>query len=377
MERKGARIPLATPVQWLNWSSRLIALARDGELIVCHPSECLAPGIDIELSQTLFAAVSIPIADLNRDFLTPEQTKDRNAPHHPVYAYPTGLYFMPPKALVARGLFEAITSLLRANNRNAENWLGEILEEMTAQAVGQIGHLPEIVQQKYRVPGQRKKEASYDIDVAEATQRHFFLLECKKKTLTNLSRSGNTLSATLDFARAFLQPLIQANRHEAQLRSPAGLTLLDGRNFCLGGRNVQRLAITMTDHGSMLDRPFLRAMIGALWSATLNAVIPAQQKEADEINRTIRQLEKSVQVLQEVSGSSGDRYLNEYAAGCWFFSVDILYFLCRGIDDFWVAISPLGAITNGTSDVMTELANHDRSGLLAGLRKSIRDRKGL
>ena len=114
------------------------------------------------------------------------------------------------------------------------------------------------MRQQYRVPGQRKRDAPFDVDVAELTDRHVFLFESKKKALTNPARAGNTLAATVDFARGFLYPLVQANRHEAQLRSPAGLTLLNGENFKFDGRNVQRIAVTMTDHGSMQDRAFLR-----------------------------------------------------------------------------------------------------------------------
>ena len=127
---------------------------------------------------------------------------------------------------------------------------------------------------QYRIPNQRKTTAPFELDVADVTDKHIFFLECKKKPLTNAARAGNVLSAAVDLAQAFMMPLVQMNRHEAQLRA-GGITFLNGQVLQLDGRDIQRIAITMTDHGSMQDRMFLRAVLIGLWGARLAALTGA------------------------------------------------------------------------------------------------------
>jgi hypothetical protein len=233
--------------------------------------------VDCRLSGRLFEALSLPLSKLNSQYLTPLDTQKRNAPLNPFYSYSPELYLLPPRAILARGLYEGVCALLRKENPELENLLGEALEQMTADAIEQFGRRPVIVRQKYRVPGKRKRDAPFEIDVIDLTDRHVFILECKKKALTNSARGGNTLAAALDFARGFLYPLVQTNRHESQLRNSEGLTLLNGETFKLDGRNLQRIAVTMTDHGSMQDRAFLRGMIATLWNSNLKSVDPRRK----------------------------------------------------------------------------------------------------
>jgi Nuclease-related domain len=315
------------------------------------------------------------LSKLNSQYLTPLDTQKRNAPLNPFYSYSPELYLLPPRAILARGLYEGVCALLRKENPELENLLGEALEQMTADAIEQFGRRPVIVRQKYRVPGKRKRDAPFEIDVIDLTDRHVFILECKKKALTNSARGGNTLAAALDFARGFLYPLVQTNRHESQLRNSEGLTLLNGETFKLDGRNLQRIAVTMTDHGSMQDRAFLRGMIATLWNSNLKSVDPASEKSANEINGYVLALTTGITELARQAGESLDDYVRGYVGGCWFLGIDQLWYLCSKASDLWSAISPMGGLTYGTGDIMTELAYSDRAGILGSLRDAIASSK--
>jgi hypothetical protein len=242
---------------------------------------------------TLFEALAIPLDRLNKGYATPEDTSKRNSPYYPLYKISPDLYALPPRGMAARALFERIYTLLReAGSPQLERQMGAALEQMTAEAVGLTGHPPGYVGLQYRLPNQSSKKAPYELDVADQSDKDIFFLECKKKPLTNAARAGNVLSAAVDFASAFMMPLTQINRHEAQLRA-GGITFLNGQTLTLGDRDIRRMAITMTDHGSMQDRMFLRAVLIGLWGATFTAKNPAHQAEVNKVTNSSRPLPRA------------------------------------------------------------------------------------
>ena len=216
---------------------------------------------------------------------------------------------------------------------------------------------------QYRIPNQRKTTAPFELDVADVTDKHIFFLECKKKPLTNAARAGNVLSAAVDLAQAFMMPLVQMNRHEAQLRA-GGITFLNGQVLQLDGRDIQRIAITMTDHGSMQDRMFLRAVLIGLWGARLAAFDPAHQADADKVNEQLQTLARGITSLAGQAGGKFDDFMHRYIHSSWWLSIDHLYFFCERTRDLRNAVSPLGSIVFGTGDLMNEIAHCDRMGLL-------------
>jgi hypothetical protein len=213
---------------------------------------------------------------------------------------------------------------------------------------------------KYKRDGQKKDESPPEIDVANETDTRLYLFECKSKALTNASRGGNTLNALLDFAKAFLHPLIQANGHEIQLRS-SGIEFLDGGGIDLAGRAVDRIAVSMTDHGSMQDRTFLRAILSSLWGVRLMVSDPALRPQVDEFNdKYLARIQHGIEKICELSQGSKDRFVQMYLRDCCWLSIDQLFYLCRRSPDLREALSPLRSIAFGTGDMMAELAAYDR-----------------
>jgi hypothetical protein len=265
--------------------------------------------------------------------------------------------------MAARALFERIYTLLReAKVRNLENRMGTALEHMTAEAVQLTGHPPAYVGLQYCPPGQRKGDAPLEVDVADVSDDHIFFIECKKKPLTNAARGGNTLSAAVDVASAFLAPLVQINRHEAQLRA-GGISFLNGQILTLNGRDIQRVTITMTDHGSMQDRTFLRALLIGLWGATLTAFDPKHQADADKVNEQLTSVAEGITALAGQAGGKFDDFVHRYIGSSLWLSIDQFTFLCERTRDLRKATSPVGGVIFGTGDLMNEIAHCDRMGL--------------
>jgi hypothetical protein len=308
-----------------------------------------------------FEVCRIPVEKLNRGYLTPLDTSRRNAPYFPIYEIAEGLYVLPPRAIVGRALFERVFSVLReARVRDVENLMGKALELLTVDAVALTNGRTTAEGKKYKRDGQKKGESPPEIDVANETDSRLYLFECKSKALTNAARGGNSLNALLDFAKAFLHPLIQANGHEIQLRS-GGIEFLDGGGIDLAGREVDRIAVSMTDHGSMQDRTFLRAIVSSLWGVRLTAQDPALRAQVDEFNdKYLSRIQRGIEAICELSNGPKERFLRMYLHNCCWLSIDQLFYLCRRSPDLREALSPLRSIAFGTGDMMAELAAYDR-----------------
>ena len=360
----GCGFPLASPQEWDAIAKSLLAKSQLTALTITHPSEHTGGIITPAKANMLFNSLAVPLERLNKGYATPLDTAKRNSPYFPLYKISADLYALPPRGMAARAFFERVYTLLReAGDSQLERQMGVALECITVEAVGLTGNAPAYAGLQYRIPNQRKAEAPFELDVADVTHKHISLLECKKKQLTNAARAGNVLSAAVDLAQAFLMPLVQMNRHEAQLRA-SGITFLNGRVLQLDGRDIQRMAITMTDHGSMQDRMFLRAILIGLWGARLTAIDSTHQAEADKVNAQLKNVADGISSLAAQTGGNFDDFVHRYIHSTFWLSIDQLYFLCERAGDLRDVMSPLGSIIFGTGDLMNEIAHCDRMGLI-------------
>jgi hypothetical protein len=361
---EGGSFPYATHEEWTALGRSLIVKASLATMQVIHPAELASSAISSARTSALLARLALPVAQLNAGYLTPFDTAKRNSPYYPIYQLDDDLYLLPPRALSGRALFERLYALLRdQGDAQLENRMAKSLERLTAEAIAQMGAAPDFVGAQYRTPGQKKAEAPHEIDVVQATDRFVFLMECKKKPLTNVARGGNSLSVAIDFAQAYIEALVQMVKHEIQLRE-GGITFLDGRVLKLDGRTLQRIAVTMTDHGSMQDRVFLRAIVSGLWGSSLSPGDPALTKKVEKFNKPFAQLQSQIAEAARHAPEPFDRFLRILLHSSWWLSIDQLFFFCRRAPQLWNAISPLASVTFGTGDVMTEIAYCDRAGIL-------------
>jgi hypothetical protein len=114
----------------------------------------------------------------------------------------------------------------------------------------------------------------------------------------------------------------------------------------------------------MHDRMFLGAVLIGLWGAHLTALNPAHQADADKVNEQLKLVADGITSLAGQAGGKFDEFVHRYIRSSWWLSIDHLYFLCEGATDLQNALSPLGSIIFGTGDIMNEIAQCDRMGLL-------------
>jgi hypothetical protein len=369
--KEAVNLPLATADEWKSFGVAVLALAAEQDVLLARPNKCFNHGISAGLANRLFDALAIPAGELNREYGTPLDTLVRNAPTAPFYKLIGARYLIPPRALTARGLYEAFYAQLRkAKVPDLDNLMGRVLENLTADAIARTGAAADIFREKYHLTSAPKSKNVFDIDAMCFGEQRILMFECKKKALTNVARAGNTLIVSHDFVMGYLAPIIQTVRHELQLRNPTGLTLLDGRHFALDGRHIRRFAITMTDHGSMQDSPFLRNMVIALWGVTLSSADPAGAELARAINKKLAELVEGVTALANARGEEVGETLRGFAHNGAWYSIDQLFFFCGRTSDIQTAFGFLGSTTSGTGDVMNEYAIGDQKGVLATAQKA-------
>ncbi|GEC14642.1 hypothetical protein NWI01_05340 [Nitrobacter winogradskyi] len=364
LEKAGCVFPHASREEWETLGLLLIKNSQISALTITHPSEYSTYALSTARVVELFELLAIPLTKLNKGYALPIDTPHRNSPYFPLFKISGELYALPPRGMAARALFERIYKLLRdAEVDDLENRMGKALEHMAAEAVQLTGHPPAYFARAYRPAGQSHRRAPLEIDLADESDEHIFFVECKKKQLTNDARAGNVLSAAVDLASAFLAPLIQINRHESQLRA-GGIRFLNGQNLALNGRRIQRLAITMTDHGSMQDRMFIRAFLVGLWGATFVTVNGKHQADVDRVNKKLRSVVDGITFLAEQDGGKFENFLKRYIGASWWLSIDQFTFLCERTRDLRIASAPVGSLIFGTGDLMSEIAHCARMGLL-------------
>lgn len=354
MAQKGQPVAGASTEAWRELAKNLMFHARDGELIETSASQLISSSLSNDAAEATLKLMAPRPIDLNTGYLTPFDTAKRNAPYIPVIRLKSGNLVLPPRALLARALYEWFYARMRNNNPSLpEAPMGIALEEMVEAAVKHTQHSGIIARKKYRVP---PSKTEYEVDLLLETPERIFLIECKKKPLTNAARGGNTFNAVVDLSASLLSMIVQISRHERILRSERQLAFLDGTVVRHNGREIEKIAVTMLDHGSLQDRVFMHSLMRALFGAQLTT--NASELDLSKVNEILRDLQTE---LVSLAAATPDKTLSEvfqeFIMSSWWLSVDVLHYLCRESTDLFAALRPIRHLSTRTGDVLTELRN--------------------
>jgi hypothetical protein len=202
LTEEGCALPGGSVVEWRALSQSLLSRAQPYKFEITCPAEHVSRDLTCAVASRLMHSLAIPAANLNQGYSTPRDTaqENRNSLYYPLFEITKDLFLIPPRCLAARALYERLYSLMcEAGPRNKkqdgelENKIARALEKLAAQAIRLAGHVP--VSGKYVDPDTC---IEYDVDLAVETAERVFLIECKKKALTNKARAGETLNAITD-----------------------------------------------------------------------------------------------------------------------------------------------------------------------------------
>ena len=181
--------------------------------------------------------------------------------------------------------------------------------------------------------------------------------------MTNLARGGGTADALLDLSGSFLDMLVQMTHHEIVLHTKGSIKFLDKKELALGGREVERIAVTMLDHGSLQNPIFIRGVVRAILTTQFNSDDPAMTKRLDPLNQSIKKLLSNLQQLATLTGLEFWEFLHRYSFGTWWLSIDQLAVLSEKDVDLWNVFRPIRSVIFQTGDIMNEFALAQKLGV--------------
>jgi hypothetical protein len=206
---------------------------------------------------------------------------------------------IPPRGIAARALYERLYTLMRdVGDPRLEAKLGNALERLTARILENAGNKPSVVAGKYTYP---TKRFEHELDLAVETDKHITLLECKRKALTNPARAGGTTDALIDLSRSFLDMFVQMTCHEIALRTKGSITFRDRTILSLAGRDTERIAVTMLDHGSLQNPIFIRGIVKSILTVQFGSDDPGVKKRLEALNQTIKELLANLKELSALA----------------------------------------------------------------------------
>jgi hypothetical protein len=112
-----------------------------------------------------------------------------------------------------------------------------------------------------------------ECDVVVEAPEFIVFIETKKKPHRRVSATGDALANLIDLSGSLFDAQAQLARHERILLHHRYIEFDDGRRLDHGGRNIERVAITLLDYGSLQDSFLLRQLFGALaWDSHQRSV---------------------------------------------------------------------------------------------------------
>jgi hypothetical protein len=364
LERAGCKLPEATASEWIAIASGLHTMAHPSQLSTFSRERFQANLPSHAAAARLTDLLAIPEQNLNSKYRWPTDTTKRLDAGYPIIKARNGDYISQPTAIGSRAFIERLLDLMRqAELQNAtgeqelikararlESRFGKALEYLTANALRDVGANVTFEGAEY---WGKNKNQRLEIDAVVETDTDIFLFECKKKVLTASARQGESLAMLTDLADSFLKMQSQLARHEAKLRKYGKIDFLDGRTLELRGRNIEKFAISLFDHGALQGRSFTVPLFANLFGSTISAEVAVADKVTSTINEQLVILTESAKAICAAQPESRERdALHGFAMSTWWLSVDQLHYLCRSGSGLSESLQDLRHFESRSGDII-------------------------
>lgn len=349
----GCRLPTLTHDQWKSVTARILARSQPAAIVAIDVNNLVSSSVSRDVAATALEFLSHNSVHLNHHYRTPIDTLARNSTQAPIVRTKEKSFFVQPSGVAARALCERLYTIMRAEGDvDIENKMGSALERLTISLLEQYGIRPTIINGRYTG---YPKDQGPEIDLATETDDRIFLIECTKKPLTNDARRGATLSALRDIEGSFLKLVQQLAGHEAELRTKGAIRFVGGEVLELKGRAIEKIGVSLFDHGSLQNRDFTIAFIEAMAGAQISIDASEGQDVAKSFNKRLYKLDKNLKIITELPGAT-DRALFNFAMSTWWLSVDQLHYLLKkGGGDLWDSLNAVRHLTTRSGDLVYEL----------------------
>lgn len=245
-------------------------------------------------------------------------------------------------ALCAPAFYHSVLARLRAAGlQNLDQRVGDAFERF---ALGEL-----------RARGLQVSSGGYkssigngECDAVVETPDEVIFLEFKKKGLSGRSRSARVDALFVDLTHGLLDPHCQTGRHELAIIKDGRLTLArngSSSTVVLGGRKVERMAISLPDFGAFHSRETSQQMLEIMACHTV-ASEAFSEKDIRVINRACKQLGEHCTLALGLGVKEPARHFN-----CWFLGADALLTLLDNVQSsasFWTELKRTRHFSTGS-----------------------------
>ncbi|WP_016951754.1 hypothetical protein [Anabaena sp. PCC 7108] len=270
-------------------------------------------------------------------------------------------YVMLNPSWCSPAFYQAIISFLKQN----EYIISYIKQQFDNKSLDQkVGHqIEEFIKEEFQKKGISCKFGKYKIngiqgecDLVVETKDTIIFIEVKKKELTPQAKGGNQVDIFLDITRSLIKAQTQLAGHEELIRESGCLPLKTGSRIDLDGRDVAKIAITLSDFGGLNDRNVV-FLLDLMIRNQIDITDLLFQTKADKVQEEINDLLNKLNNLNSTTSNSSP------FSNSWFLSVPQLLVLLDNVNsneslkaELWKTRNP----STGTLDSYFEYFYFDK-----------------
>jgi len=368
LEAQGCNFPIGPMQDWKFMWKRVHRLAMKGGVADRSAFELFPNSGAVADPIGLVRAISSPSIGVNQNYKTPSETQHRTAGNFPVLPMKSNRFAIQPKAVVGRAFCESLFSVMQnAKVNDLDNKMGKALELLTGEVFKAAGLPASIVGRKYDNAVMGKE---LEVDLIIETEERIFLVECTKKSLTNRARGGHTLDGLRDLGGSFVKLTQQLAQHEAHLRKVGSIAFKNGQSLHLNGRSVEKIGISLFDHGSLQNRDMTMSFVEALVNAQMNSDEVDAKTTVKKFNQRLLAINTAISEIIAHQPDGENRGLFRFAMSTWWLSIDQLQYLALQPEGMWKSMERIRHMTASSGDIVYEL---HRTSKLNDLSKALFD----
>ncbi|WP_026480548.1 hypothetical protein [Ahrensia sp. 13_GOM-1096m] len=354
LDSVGILFPIVSADKWKTFAGNLLCLSDATNLIPVRSLDMIGHNLSSSECERLLSTCSSPSIGVNSSYLTPSDTAQRDASYYPVINRQNTDAVIQPTGITARSLWERLYAQLRMLSiPRLETKLGDALELLTKAVLINSGHNVTYAGEKYANPSGK---GNLEADLIVETPERIFLIECKKKALTNKSRKGDTIASLTDADGSFLALMHQLARHEANLRQDGKIVFLNGSTLELNNRQIEKIGVSLSDHGSIQNRDMTIGLMQLLVGRSIDFDGKSFDNLAVSINKKLEALARNIQTIAKNSPKSGHDPVFNFAMSTWWLSIDQLaYAVDLANGNLWEGLRRVRHISTHSGDFVHDL----------------------
>lgn len=257
--------------------------------------------------------------------------------------------YVPNQFWSAAGCVDALIERLRTVDKGIPERVGMAMEIHIRETLTRAGATA--IGGKYRSSEDSKE---YDCDGLIQSNEHIILIESKKRDFSRDAREGSELDIAVDLADSMIKGQLQLARQELELRV-RGDIVLSGNRVPLNSRAVERVVVSLADHGALHSRIVTMDVLRVFASGTFSAkgnLTNAQSDKLKRLNVYCAELGRVESLIATHCAKDHRPFYN-----CWFLPLQFIEQLAAqssSTETFVKSLRTIKATVNGQMDVFRE-----------------------